>query len=147
MDFVLKVITGLLCESITFFFFYQFHSYERAAIIESGYCNNNKLYKPEPNHLPFWNRLLYWDLCKQTRHNPAAVWFYFVCNLIVCLGWIISVVVCIFCVFTMEIRDILLHQLGYMIGAFFIWGIVHFIADLLFLPSVQKRYNFNKKKK
>ena len=147
MGFLLKVIIGLLCEGITYFLFYQFHSCERAAIIEAGYRNNNKLYKPESKDLPFWNRLLYWNLCKQAKRNPAAVWFYFVCNLVVCLGWLISAIVCIICIFTKEIRDMLLYQLEYMISAFFIWGLVHFVPDLFFLPSEQKRYGLNKKKK
>ena len=147
MDFLLKVIVSLLCECVTCFLFYQFHSCERAAIIESGYRNNSKLFKPEPQNLPFWNRLLYWNLCKLAKRNYAAVWFYFACNLVICLCWIISIIVCAICIFTMEMRDMLLYQLKYTIVAVFIWGLVHFIPDLFFLPSEQKRYGLNKSKK
>lgn len=147
MDLLCKIIVSVLCSLLFWLFFRLQRHAHKDSIVEAGYRNDTCLRKPQSKKLPLWDRLLYWDLCKNARRNHKAVWFYFGCNAVLCAAWIFYPVLCLLCICFADLRSLLLWELEYPIGIFFILTIVEFPADLTYLPSERKRHGLDKKKK
>lgn len=144
MILICKIITSVLCVCVNGLLFYFLRMWNKSAIVEVGY-RNNRFNKPADKKLPIWNRIFYWELCKKAKRNHSTVWYYFVCNFVLCFAWAFFPLLCIFCICFMDLRNLLLWELGYTIGILFGITIVRIPLDLIYLPSEQKRYGIEKK--
>lgn len=142
-----KLLASLFCFGFTCFLFYVFHRMNKSAIVELGYRSQTHLRKPQSKKLPLWDRVLYWHLCKDAKQKHGEVWLYFGCNVLTCLLWAFSPVLCILCICYMDLRNLILRELGYTLGCLFLIILVRFSLDLMFLPSERKRYGLDHKQK
>lgn len=140
METLFKILCSLACEAIILWLFKLFSHADRSAIIELGYRSASKQFRPLDKSTPLWDRLFHFSLCKKAKKFKASVWLYFACNLLVVISSVGSVILTCVLVLSEQIREIFLYQLMYMFVVIFIWLGMHFILDLFFLPSEQKRY-------
>ena len=142
-----KLLVSFFCQGFTWFLFSMLRGMNKSAIVEVGYRSQNHLRKPQSRKLPLWDRALYWSLCKNAKQNPGQAWLYFGCNILTCLAWAFSPVLCILCIFYMDLRNLILWELGYTLGSLFLIVLIRFPLDLMFLPSERKRYGLDNKQK
>lgn len=147
MTLFYNILTSVLCLCLSSYLFYYVRIWNKSAIVEAGYRNNSRLNKPENRKLPVWNRVLFWDLCKNAKRGHKPVWIYFVCNLILCLGWAVSPVIFLICICLMDFRELIMWELGYTFGILFLITLLRIPLDLIYLPSEQKRYGIGDKKR
>ena len=147
MTFLIKLFVSLLCQCYGCFLFYLLRGHHKAAIVEAGYRSQTLLRKPQSKKLPLWDRILYWNLSKKAKKNHKAVWIYFTFNAVLCLAWTFSPILGMICLFSMDLNDLSLWQLGYPLAVLFIMTLMQFPFDLTYLPSVQKRYRMDNTKK
>lgn len=143
---LINLLICMICEPLALVVIYNFILGERDNIIEVGYRSQSKKYKKLSKKLPLWDRVLHWNLCKEAKIKTKAVWIYFSLNLFLVVAAIVSIVYASILVILYEYKEVLLNLLKYYMFVFLVWGIAHFILDLLFLPSEQRRYGINSKK-
>jgi len=146
MGILLRLLVSAGCELLTLWVFKHFHQVDRSCIIELGYRSSSKNFKKPSKSTPLWDRILHWSLCKEAKKMKASVWLYFLCNLIVVIAAIGSVILACVLIFFAEIREILLYQLMCLFGTVFVWIGLHFFLDIFLLPSEQKRRGVKSKK-
>lgn len=146
VKYLINLLIFMICEPLVLCVIYNFILGERDHIIEVGYRSQSKKYKKPNEKLPLWDRVLHWSLCKEAKIKTKAVWIYFSLNLFLVVAAVISIVFASILVIFYEYKEVLLNLLKYYMFVFLIWGIAHFVFDLLFLPSEQKRYGINSKK-
>lgn len=142
-----KLLASLFCFGFACFLFHMLRRMNKNAIVELGYRSQTHLRKPQNGKLPFWDRVLYWSLCKNAKRNIGQVRLYFGCNILTCLLWAFSPVLCILCICYMDLRNLILWELGYTLGSLFLIILVRFPLDLMFLSSERKRYGLDNKQK
>lgn len=145
MEFVKNLILGGLCEIVALFIFAACHRFERYSIVELGYRSVDRKYKVDDRKLKWFDRIFFWNLCKNRKLRTRAVWVYFAMNLFLCVGMLISVPVYLYLAFETETRMMFLYWGAYTMAVLYLWAIPHFVLDLVFLPSVRKRYKIKKK--
>ena len=145
---IIRAGIGLLVMGLYIFFFALFHRIERSNIAEIGYRRRNKRNPAPPSTRTILDTILHWNLCKNARFDRNVVWFYFGLNLfsLICLAVaiIIYIVVVIFC---NSLYEVIVYQLGFLMLYITIWGILHFVIDIFFLPSERKRYGISDRKR
>lgn len=145
--FLYKLLASLFCQVFACFLFYMLRSMNKSAIVEVGYRSQTCFHKPQSSKPSVWDRVFYWNLCKKAKRNFGQVWLYFSCNALTCFAWGFSPVLCILCICCMDLRNLILWELGYILGSLFLITLVRFLLDLMFLPSERKRYGMDNKQK
>lgn len=144
---IARIVVGIIVQGINMFFYALFHKMERGNICEIGYRLREKRNPMPPKMQTLWDRLLYWNLCKNARFDRRIVWIYFSLNILTIVGAVISVVLAIFItMYVDKFSDVILYQLGYFVTFLEIWALLHFVIDIFFLPSERKRYGWAGKK-
>lgn len=147
MDILIKLFLNTSFAAIMCYIFYQFHIADGCAIIEIGYRSSSmekKIRKKRENQswFDYW---LYWSLCRNAKKSRKTVWIYFALNLIPCTGIIIHTIVWFSLLLNSSTGEQLLNATiinhgKVFLSVLFMWGGLHYIFDLCFLPSEQKRY-------
>ena len=147
MTLLYKFIASVLCQCFSCFCFFLLRWQYKHAIVEAGYRNDTRLRKPQSKKLPLWDRVIFWEMCKNAKRNHKAVWIYFGFNLAVSLAWVFSPVLGIICICCMDFDKLIMWELGYPLYALAGMTLLQFPFDLAYLPSVRKRYPLGDKYK